>query len=117
MEQEEEKVASEDFFEAKQSEGATEKGFWRPFHGEGHGRSRGVAAPRAAWLATRGEGCQHLVGAARVRAKGAVSWGEVGAGGTTMACLVQRRWCDPQFQAEAQRSLMQTNARETEGVI
>ena len=105
MEQGEEEVASEDSFEEKQSEGATEKDFWRLFHGEGSGRGRGLAAPRAARLATRGEGREHLVGAARVRAKGAVWWGELESRGTAMACSVQRRWCEPQFQSEAQGSL------------
>ena len=52
-----------------------------------------------------GEGREHLVGAARVRAEGAVSWGEVGAGRTTMACSVQGLWCGAPFQSETQGSL------------
>ena len=76
----------------------------RLFHREGGGRGRGLAAPRAARPAARGEGCEHLVGAARVRAKGAVCWGEVEPGGTTMACSVRLCWCAPPFQGEAQRS-------------
>ena len=86
------------FFEEKQSEGATEKGFWRPFHGEGGGRGRGLAAPRAARLATRGEGREHpgdqVCWIAGVPPDGAVCWGEVGAGATTMACSVRPWWCE-----------------------
>ena len=37
--------------------------------------------------------------------EGAVCSGEVEPGGTTMACSVHRRWCEPQFQGEAQGSL------------
>ena len=48
---------------------------------------------------------EHPVGAARVRAEGAVCWGQLEPGRAAVACLVHRWWCEPQFQSEAQESL------------
>ena len=43
---------------------------------------------------------------ASVPPKGAVCWGEVGAGANNNGMLTcSRRWCEPQFQSEAQGSL------------
>ena len=105
MEQAEPEVASGDFSEENQSEGATENDFRRLFHREGGGRGRGLAAPRAARLATRGEGREHPVGAARVPPKGAVHWGDVGAEIATMACSVHGWWCESPFLRQTNRSL------------